>query len=162
MELEKRSKINCSRKFVFYRTPQNIIDWFNSYGIKGKNIEEFDSQAVKYKVVCGTKIPLHVASFAWKAIELNLRNTLNKPYDELTVDEIDKLWHQVRIYDAKSRRVFFNDEDWEKNVEGFTVLTNLAHQATVTLLDSNIISLDQFDEVEQKIFDDFIKEGLTL
>ena len=77
-------------------------------------MDVFDVRKMKNKNVCGMNVPLHVASFAWKTIELNIKNTLDKPMEELSVEEIDSLWHQVRVYEARSRRIYFEDDDWEK------------------------------------------------
>ena len=119
MTAEKRTNLNTDETFVFYKTPQNIVEWFNSYGIYGENYEVFDARKMKNKIVCGMSIPLHVASFAWKAMELNVKNTTDKPMEELNVEEIDSLWHQVRIYDMRSKRIYLEDENWEKNLKKF-------------------------------------------
>ena len=121
MTIEKRTKLNTDETFIFYKTHQNIIDWFNSNGIYGENMDVLDVRKMKNKVICGMNIPLHVASFAWKTIELNIKNVLDKPMEELTVEEIDHLWHQVRIYDTRSKRIYFEDEDWEKNIKKFKI-----------------------------------------
>ena len=112
---------------------------------------------MKNKVICGMNVPLHVASFAWKTIELNVKNTLDKPMEELTVEEIDGLWHQVRIYDAGSKRIYFEDEDWEKNIKSFKAMSRMAHQAAVTLLHEKIIRPEQFENVENKILEGYTK-----
>lgn len=157
MELNKRTKLNTKETFVFYKTPQNIIDWFNSYGISGENFDVFDARKMKSKIVCGMSIPLHVASFAWKTIELNVKNKTGKPLEDLSVEEMDAMWHQVRIYDARSKQIHFEDKNWEKNLQSFKLLKGLANQAALSLVEAGIISEDQLETVEQTIFDGYTK-----
>ena len=151
MELKKRTKLHTDETFVFYKASQNIIEWFNSYGIYGENFNVFDARKMKNKIVCGMGIPLHVASFSWKTIELNIKNVLDKPMEALSVEEIDELWHQVRVYDTRSNRIYFEDKNWEKNLRRFKGTENVAHQTATSLVEMGIITVEQMQDVEERL-----------
>lgn len=82
-----------------------IVDYFNSKGIYGKVLETARPNDVTGKVIYGTNLPLHIVSFAKEAYIINIQNTTGKEFDELTVEDIENCYHQVRKYVINSSPV---------------------------------------------------------
>ena len=117
-------KIIFENKVVFWRLPDSLIRWFESIGISGSRVDTFELDKIKGAIVIGVNIPVHVASFSFKTLTLNLRNTTNKPYEELTVEDINHCWHQLRVNNVTSQRIFIEEDDWIQELHGTRIFYN--------------------------------------
>ena len=89
-----------------------IYEWFLSKGIYGVWMPVVRNMDVRGKILCGANLPLHIVGYAKKGIIINISNDTDKPFEELTPEDIDyNCFHQVKVYEVQRTKLDMDDKE---------------------------------------------------
>ena len=88
-----------------------VYEWYISKGVYGIYMPVVRNTDVRGKILCGANLPLHLVGFAKKGIIINIKNDTDKPFEELTPEDIDDCFHQVQVYEIKRTKLDLKDEN---------------------------------------------------